>query len=221
MGNYLSRHLGSYLHRYVDTSSSALLPEVQQHQSTQTRSAFSSFTEAQFLPIPKSLQFQRRSPPLVKEPSDLVQNPQDGGEQKAERQSPLRDPPMLCTFLGRDGSRELQGILKPILMRSIQCPTCRSLVNTTPPIKGISEADTFCFELQNNEKVSVESKQPLRGYRKGKRRLDMNEGFGNPEAKKRRGNPEYLPSAFRPVWKDGMVRMFIPRPGPLRTTMFP
>ncbi|XP_049622768.1 uncharacterized protein LOC125998742 [Suncus etruscus] len=221
MGNYLSRHLGSYLHRYVDTSSSALLPEDQQHQPTPTRSAFSSFTEAQFLTLPKSLQFQLRSSSLAKEPPDLVQNPQGEGGQRAEGRSPLLGTPMPCTFLGQGGSRELQGVLKPVLMRSLECPTCKSLANTTPPIKGVSEADAFCFELQNNEKVLVESMQPLHGPRKVKRRLDMSKGLGNPEAKKMRGNPEYLPSAFQPVWKDGMVRMFVPQPGPLRTTMFP
>lgn len=221
MGNYLSRQLGSYLNRYTDNTKSTLLPVRQQHRSTQTRAAFGPLEEAQCLALPRRLRFQVQTPLPLEDPPDMVHSQEDE-VQGPDMWRPILEPPMPCTFMGEDGAGEqLQGVLKPILMRPPQCPYSQSLADITPPgPESVSEMDVHYPGCLHTHEMDVSQSVPS-GHRKGKRRLDGPEGFGNPEAKKRRLNPEYSPSAFRPVWKDGMVRMFVPQPGPLRTTLFP
>ncbi|XP_054977776.1 uncharacterized protein LOC129399964 isoform X1 [Sorex araneus] len=221
MGNYLSRQLGSYLNRYTDSTKSALLPVRQQHRSTQTRAAFGPLEEAQCLALPRRLRFRVQTPPPLEDPPDLVHSREEA-MQGLELWRPILEPPVPCTFLGLDGAGEqLQGVLKPILLRPPQCPYSQSLADITPPFPDSSgEGDSHCTGHLSIHSEEAPPRTPS-GYRKGKRRLDGPEGFGSPEAKKRRLNPEFSPSAFRPVWKDGMVRMFVPQPGPLRTTLFP
>ncbi|CAK7313581.1 POM121-like protein 2 [Vulpes lagopus] len=51
--------------------------------------------------------------------------------------------------------------------------------------------------------------------RRGKKRTHRPLWFEAPSGKRRRLNAEPRASAFRPVWRDGVVPIFVPRPGPL------
>lgn len=51
---------------------------------------------------------------------------------------------------------------------------------------------------------------------RGKKRTHRPLWFEAPHAKRRKLNAEARTSAFRPVWRDGVVPIFVPRPGPLR-----
>ncbi|CAD7681792.1 unnamed protein product [Nyctereutes procyonoides] len=60
---------------------------------------------------------------------------------------------------------------------------------------------------------------PLRApsrRRRGKKRTHRPLWFEAPHGKRRKLNAEARASAFRPVWRDGVVPIFVPRPGPLR-----
>lgn len=54
--------------------------------------------------------------------------------------------------------------------------------------------------------------------KKGKRKFDGPLWFESPDPKRSSQSPERRLSAFQPVWRDGVVRSFVPKTGPLRSS---
>lgn len=62
--------------------------------------------------------------------------------------------------------------------------------------------------------------RPLSRCQKEKRSFDEPQLFDCPETKRRRQSPEPRLSAFQPVWRNGVVPAFVPKPGPLRSSFY-
>ncbi|XP_058391474.1 POM121-like protein 12 [Diceros bicornis minor] len=56
---------------------------------------------------------------------------------------------------------------------------------------------------------------------KGKKKFDGPLWFEIPDTEERSPSPPRRPSAFKPVWRNGVIPSFVPRPGPLRGRVCP
>ncbi|XP_044247821.1 POM121-like protein 2 [Ursus americanus] len=124
----------------------------------------------------------------------------------------------LQTFLGLEFSSNRKSFVKQWHWKTQNLLNIWNMVTTkmTPPECSGSFSRGPPMQ-EHPDSCAKESRLRARSRcKKGKKRIHRPLQFEAPHAKRRRQSPGAKPSAFKPVWKDGVVPSFVPRPGPLR-----
>ncbi|XP_022348493.1 POM121-like protein 2 [Enhydra lutris kenyoni] len=217
MGSYLSRHLG----RYLRTAKAALPRPAWGHRYLRARPAHHRRgpVQSQVISVHRERWMQSRTrlplPPHLDHP-----RVQRAIVPKAWRSFHGKSP--LHTFPGLDLSSSRESFVRHCLWKAQNVLNVWNMVtvNITPPEGGGSSSSRPATQERPHscaKEIRLRARSP--GQR-GKKRSRRSLRFEGPPAKRRKQSPGARPSAFRPVWKDGMVRAFVPRPGPLRRGVF-
>ncbi|XP_025713304.1 POM121-like protein 2 [Callorhinus ursinus] len=134
---------------------------------------------------------------------------------KAWRRFHSKSP--LHTFLGLDFSSNRESFMKQWLGKAQNLLSICNMVTIkiTPPERSgsFSRGPPIPEQLDCCAKETrLRARSPCRKRKRIHRPLQ----FEATPTKRRRPSPGARPSAFKPVWKDGVVPSFVPRPGPLR-----
>ncbi|XP_006751370.1 POM121-like protein 2 [Leptonychotes weddellii] len=212
MGSYLSRYVG----RYLGTAKAALPRPAWRCRSLRPRLAHRPLgpIQSQVISIHRERWIRRRPRPTLPPHLDHPRV-QRAIVPKAWRRFHGKSP--LHTFLGLDFSSNRESFMKQWLWKA------RNLLNiwnmATIKITPAERSGSFRGPPIQEQPDSCAKETRLRARspcRKGKKRIHRPLQFEAPHAKRRRPSPGARPSAFKPVWKDGVVPSFVPRPGPLR-----
>ncbi|KAJ8776144.1 hypothetical protein J1605_015770 [Eschrichtius robustus] len=124
----------------------------------------------------------------------------------------------LHTFTGLGFNRHGNSFMMRSQWNTRHCRHTQSPVNIRTGLPESLGSFYTCPPSQESPDPCAEETVPraLSRCENGKRRLDGPLSFETPGPKRRRQSPEPRPSAFRPVWRHGVVSAFVPRPGPLR-----
>ncbi|XP_045850641.1 POM121-like protein 2 [Meles meles] len=217
MGSYLSRHLG----RYLGTAKAALLRPAWGHRYLRARPAHrpQGPVQSQVISLHQERWMRSRTrlplPPHLDHPR-VQRTTVPKARRSFHGKSPLR------SFLGLDFSSSRESFVTHCLWKAQNVLNVWNMVtvNITPPEDGGSPSSRPATQEPPQscaKEIRPRARSPgQRGKRRSRRRLR----FEGPPAKRRRQSPGARPSAFRPVWKDGLVPSFVPRPGPLRRGLF-
>lgn len=217
MGGYLSRHLG----RYLRTAKAALPRPAWGNRYLRARPAphRRGAVQSQVISVHRERWMQSRThlplPPHLDHP-----RVQRAVVPKAWRSFRGKSP--LHTFLGLDFSSRPESFVRHCLWKAQNVLNVWNMVtvNIAPPEGGGSSSGRPATQERPHScamEIRLRARSP--GQR-GKKRSGRALRFEGPPAKRRRQSPGARPSAFRPVWKDGMAPSFVPRPGPLRRGLF-